>query len=151
MSELMEIMEDRAIVAIPKTTIEIDVVCWIDDDGNPQKVAKRLNVTDTMNAFIKAEDGFVPDEENAINPGEGMAFAMIEIPQGTCFANLYCHMPNKDTYAREEYVHPIVLGPIDVHRAVGLAEKWYIDEDDRFVITEKGMAMLKELLESQYE
>lgn len=141
----VELQEHRAIVSLPKSAVMIDITCTLLDENNDTYSARKTLATDEVwDAFRRAGDGYIYDEDapHAVPMNDGDDLALIYLPEGAVFAQFECRCIEKTDHSEKV---KRALNIVDIKRAFEYADADYIDEDDRFVITEAGKKFLEEL------
>lgn len=144
--ETKELEVKRAIVSLPGNAIEINITCKLLDEHNkPYSVSAEMSVHDTHDAFRRADDGYLFDEDepHAILTCKGDAFALVYLPEGAVYAHFECTCIN---WSGDEEKIERTLSMVDIMRAFKYAENDYIDEDDTFELTDKGREAMESLL-----
>ena len=141
--EVVELSEVRSIVSLPSETVLIDIECYVFDEDKEDvfSARKSMNNVDVQEAFRKAEEGYFSDDEDEMNPDHpGEDLAMICLPENTVSVSISCRVfdDKKMTTVVKE------LGQKELRRAFRLADEGYIDDEDTFVLTDKGRALLQE-------
>ncbi len=137
----IELTNHRAILSIPTSAIAIDITCkLLDENKELYDVIRTMDSDEVWDAFRRCDEGYIVIEEDrphavALNPGDGLA--LIYIPEDAVFAHLECICIGEKISR--------TFSMVDLRRAFKFADDDYIDEDDRFVLTEKGKKLVEEL------
>jgi len=70
----IELTEHRAMVCFPEDSVEVKINAKVYHDGKVIDVEKTLNMGDLREAFRKADDGYVDDEDRFVLTDEGMEY-----------------------------------------------------------------------------
>lgn len=135
--EYIELETRRCMVYIPMDcyTAVLTADCVI--NGDIRRCRMELDMDAVLQAKRKALDGYVGDMPQMRDDGH---LAMVEIPVGTVGAELQCFVRSR--YGKKlEIVSR--LGVDETAAACHEASRYYIDEDDRFVLTDYGRSILE--------
>lgn len=145
----IELQQNRAMVSLPKSAIMIDVTCkLLDENKKPFSASMTMDTDDVWDAFRRADDGYWYDEDEPhvelVDPEDSVA--LIYLPEDAIFAHFKCRCiaSNGESVKIERS-----LSMVDIRRAFKYASDNYIDEDDRFTLTDAGREALKEILGSK--
>ena len=61
--EEIELVEHRAMITLPEIAIEVKIEAIVYIEGELHTVTKTLNMSDIRDAFQKADDGYIDDED----------------------------------------------------------------------------------------
>lgn len=73
--EMIEIMEDWAVIGLPPHAIEVNIRVKVYENGELFNVEKKLNLDDIREAFQKAKDGYIDDDDVFVLTEKGKAWA----------------------------------------------------------------------------
>ena len=140
----LELGERRAIIAIPKGTVRIDIEATVDLDGKLEHVSKSMTSRDVYDAFRRAADGYLHEDEITgwpVRCADGESFALVYLPEASVAVTLLMtQMVNHNECPPLKYD----LDLSDLCSVFTEADRYYIDEDDRFELTEKGYEYLEQ-------
>ena len=72
--EEIEIKEHRAMVYLPENSIAVRIIATIYEDDEVHDVQKDMNLEDLRDAFRKADDGYIDDDDRFVLTEEGVAY-----------------------------------------------------------------------------
>lgn len=72
MDEEVNLTEHRAMVYLPENSVEIEINCKVFNDGELLNVRKVLKMSDIRDAFRKADDGYIDDEDRFVLTEKGL-------------------------------------------------------------------------------
>lgn len=144
----IELQTHRAIISLPKSAIAVDITCKIPDGLHGHSSVRMTLDTDAVwEAFRRAGDGYYYDEDEShavpVSPNDDLA--LVYLPEDALFAHFECRGIAK-TGGSEKIERTLTM--VDIRRAFEYADNNYIDEDDRFVLTDSGREFAEELLGS---
>lgn len=61
--EMVEISEHRAMVCLPENAVSVEINAKVFEDGRLINVKKELTLQDLREAFRKADDGYIDDDD----------------------------------------------------------------------------------------
>ena len=140
----IELQEHRAIISLPMNAIAVEVTCkLLDEKQDLYSVQKTMDTDEVWDAFRRAEEGyFWEDGESHASPiCEDDGLALLYLPENAVFAHFECRCI--DTKNGGHVKVDRSLGMIGIRKAFSYADDDYIDEDDTFVITDKGREWLE--------
>lgn len=141
----IELNERRAIIAIPKNTVRIDIDVTVALDGTMSNVSKVMNSADVYEAFRRADMGYLHEDDDTgeeVTCADGEAFALIYLPEESVAVTLnMIQMVNHKECPPLEYE----LTLHDLYKAFTEADFYYIDDDDKFVLTDKGREWFEQM------
>jgi len=143
----IELIESRAIVNLPYNTIEIEVSCKLPDGhGGFLDVRKKLSADDVWEAFNKADVNYILyDDQPHLTPStEDDECAMICLPNDAVFVCFACKCTNHRDGGLVNVDRTLTL--TEIRQAFRYADIGYMEDDDRFVLTEKGRAALEKIM-----
>ena len=82
--ETIELLEHRAMIYLPEDVVEATIVCKVFMYGDVHKVEKRLTMADIREAFKKADDGYIDDDDVFTITDEGRAYFEEMKKSGRC-------------------------------------------------------------------
>lgn len=68
----IELMEHRAIVNVPEDAIEIELNCKVFHNGEIVNVGKVMKLSDIREAFRKADNGYIDDDDRYMITEKGL-------------------------------------------------------------------------------
>ena len=71
--EEVMIDEHRAMVYLPENSVSVTISATIYEDGDIHKVEKKMTMEDIREAFQKADDGYIDDEDRFYLTDKGIA------------------------------------------------------------------------------
>lgn len=72
--KMIELMEHRAMICLPEDAVRIAVNCEVYHDGEIISVTKTLDMKEIREAFRKADDGYIDDEDTFTLTEAGKAY-----------------------------------------------------------------------------
>lgn len=72
--ETVELKEHRAMVCLPDSAVEATINAKVYHDGKLINVEKKMSMEDLREAFRKADDGYIDDEDRFVLTDEGRAY-----------------------------------------------------------------------------
>lgn len=139
----IELKSERLIISLPMFAISATVECDVYTGSKALlQVASDFDREAIQEAIRKGQDGYLDEDDDMswVNRSNYESIAMIEVPEDTVGARIKVKHIGIDGGTKEDV---ITLGMHEITTAMDRA-KHYIDEDDKFVLTEKGMAYLNE-------
>ena len=70
----IELKNHRAMVELPENAVEVELVCKVFHEGELLNVSRTLKMSDLRNAFQKADDGYIDDEDTFSITDAGLAY-----------------------------------------------------------------------------
>lgn len=143
-TKYIELKGDRLIISLPMFAVSAIVECDVYNGSKTLlQVASDFDREAIQEAIRKGQDGYLDEDDDLswVNRANYESIAMIEVPEDTVGARIKIKHIGIDGGTKEDV---ITLGMHDIAIAKDRA-KSYIDEDDKFVLTEKGKAYLNEL------
>ena len=140
----IELANERLIISLPMFAVSATVECDVYDGSKALlQVYAEFDREAIQEAIRKGQDGYLDEDDDLswVNRANYESIAMIEVPENTVGARIKIKHIGIDGGTKED---TITLGMHDIREAQKRAEH-YIDEEDKFVLTEKGMAYLNEL------
>lgn len=144
----VELTQCRAMVSLPKSAIAIDVKCkLLDENKKPYSVSMTMDTDGVWDAFRRADEGYLfeEDEPHAVVVDPDDCIALIYLPEDAIFALFECSCIAKDGVSEKI---ERTLSMVDIRHAFKYAADDYIDEDDRFILTDAGREYANQLLGS---
>ena len=68
----IELMTHRAIINVPEDAIEIEMNCKVFHNGEIVNVEKVMKLSDIREAFRKADDGYIDDDDRYVITEKGL-------------------------------------------------------------------------------
>ena len=73
--EYMELSEHRAILfGLPEHAVEVEICANVFENGKLFNVSKTMNMDEIREAFRKADDGYIDDDDRFVLTDSGKAF-----------------------------------------------------------------------------
>lgn len=72
MDEEVNLTEHRAMVYLPENSVEVEINCKVFNDGELLNVRKVLKMSNIRDAFQKADDGYIDDEDRFVLTEKGL-------------------------------------------------------------------------------
>lgn len=69
----VEIMEHRAMVTMPENAVEVEIRAKVFENGELIDVSKKLSMQELREAFRKADDGYIDDDDVFVLTDKGRA------------------------------------------------------------------------------
>lgn len=139
---------ERAMISIPSYAVSVKIRCKIfDEDEELTTVEDSWTLEDVADSFRRAGDGYFWEEEDGdphVELGEDESVAIAYLPSDCVFASIECRCVDRESGLLVTVKKTLTLR--EIRRAFEIADRFYIDEDDTFTLTEKGKEMLKEML-----
>lgn len=63
LASCVNLFEHRAMVYLPENCVEAEIRCKVFQDGELLNVSKKMTMSDLRNAFQKADDGYIDDDD----------------------------------------------------------------------------------------
>lgn len=70
----IELREHRAMVYLPENAVDINILATVYEDGNIHEVSRRMGMEEIRDAFRKADDGYIDDDDTFIITDKGIDF-----------------------------------------------------------------------------
>jgi len=70
----VEIMEHRAMLCLPENAVEVEINAKVFENGELMNVSKKLSMQDLREAFRKADDGYIDDDDVFVLTEKGKAY-----------------------------------------------------------------------------
>ena len=156
----IELTEHRAILGLPSFAVSLNIQCKVprdeckvsdsqckvqDENGSKLfSVSKSMNHEEVWDAFRRAADGYFyeeDDEPHAMTQDPDDALALIYLPEDAVYALIECQCIHKLDGTPLTVTRSLSM--VDIRKAFQFADDGYIDEDDKFVITEQGKLWLE--------
>ena len=134
----IEVNLKRAILFLDKNVVSIRCECKLFRGGQILKAETQFDPYAVSEAFRKGEDGYCGDDRPQ---DTNKAVIMLELPDDAVEVTLHCFCHDGDMVME----HLSCFDLTYLYEAMRRAETNYIDEDDRFVLTDSGRKYLEEL------
>lgn len=69
--EFVELASHRAMIELPEHSVEIELNCKVFEDGKIIGVSRTLGMDEIREAFRKADDGYIDDEDRFVLTEKG--------------------------------------------------------------------------------
>lgn len=73
-AEVVELIQHRAMVEMPENAVEITIDAKVYHDGELISVKRKMDMSEIREAFQKADDGYIDDDDRFVLTDKGMAF-----------------------------------------------------------------------------
>ena len=73
-AEVVEIIQHRAMVEMPENAVEITIDAKVYHDGELISVKRKMDMSEIREAFQKADDGYIDDDDTFVLTDKGRAF-----------------------------------------------------------------------------
>jgi len=70
--DLIELINHRAMVELPEDSVEVELCAKVYHDGELINVSKKLSINDLREAFRKADDGYIDDDDRFVLTEKGI-------------------------------------------------------------------------------
>lgn len=70
----VELLEHRAMVYLPEDSVEVLIDATIYEDGEVHHVSKKMTMADIRDAFRKADDGYIDDDDRFTLTDKGLMY-----------------------------------------------------------------------------
>lgn len=70
--DMVELQEHRAMVELPENAVEVNINVKVYSGGKVLDVCKNLSLNDIREAFQKADDGYIDDNDRFVITEEGL-------------------------------------------------------------------------------
>ena len=70
----VELLEHRAMVTLPEDAVEAEFNVKVFHEGELISVKKTMNMSELREAFKKADDGYIDDDDRFVLTDKGMAY-----------------------------------------------------------------------------
>ncbi len=67
----IELTEHRAMITLPEDSLEVEINCKIFHEGDIQEVSKTMNMQEIREAFRKADDGYIDEDDTFVITEKG--------------------------------------------------------------------------------
>ena len=73
-AKVVELIQHRAIVEMPENAVEITIDAKVYHDGELISVKRKMDMSEIREAFQKADDGYIDDDDRFVLTEKGKAF-----------------------------------------------------------------------------
>ena len=73
-TEMIELMEHRAMLCLPEDSVEVTINAKVYTNGEIVNVSKTYGMQDIREAFRKADDGYIDDDDTFVLTEKGKAY-----------------------------------------------------------------------------
>ena len=70
----VELTEHRAMICLPEDSVEVEINAKVFHEGKLISVTKKMTMSDLREAFRKADDGYIDDDDRFVLTEKGKAF-----------------------------------------------------------------------------
>ena len=72
--EEIELTEHRAMIYLPENSVEVTIEASIFEDGEVHVVSKKMNMEALRDAFQRADDGYIDEDDRFVLTDRGLKF-----------------------------------------------------------------------------
>lgn len=73
-TQMIELMDHRAMVELPEDSVEAEIRCKVYHDGELVNITRKLQMSDLREAFRKADEGYIDDDDRFVLTDKGKAY-----------------------------------------------------------------------------
>ena len=74
MDKYVELQTHRAMIYLPENSVEVTITAKVFHDGEIVNVSNKYDMEQIRDAFRKADDGYIDDEDKFVLTDEGKAY-----------------------------------------------------------------------------
>ena len=72
--EIINLLEHRAMIYLPENSVGVLINASVYEDGEIIEVSKKMTMEEIRDAFRKADDGYIDDDDRFVITEEGKAY-----------------------------------------------------------------------------